>query len=860
MPIQQMLLGSGSSVDRIYVDDIFSTYVWKGTGGNQTHNNGLDLSTEGGLVWIKARTALASVLTDTVRGTTKQLQTEGNSGELTSSARLTAFNTNGFTTGSEELVGQNNTDFASWSFRKTEKFFDIQTWNGNLTSGRTISHNLGCIPGLVIVKRNNGYANWAIYHRDLGTDKVLFLNTNAAETQSNAYWNNTLPTNSVITLGNNTNVNGGSGDSYVAYIFGGGESTAATARSVDFDGSDVCWSDSSDNTLGTSDFTLEYWFKADNNPSSGNDSYIVDQNNNYWSTRIQSDGTHQYLSGASARITSTTSLGEGQWHHIAIVRSSGTSRMYVNGVPEGGTYSDSTDYDFTLFYMGRRENGTNTFDGKISNLRLVVGTAVYTSSFRPPTEPLTNITNTKLLALNNSSVTGTTVGTIAVSGNTGLLPTASTDSPFDDPENYTFGAKGDTNVIKTGSYTGNGSTDGPHVYLGWQPSMILLKRAQDTASWAMFDSIRGIVANGDDPVLQPDVPDAEYTTTQYLDVTATGFTLKGSFAQSNASGNKYIYVAFRMSDGYVGKPPSAGTDVFAMDYSNGSSFPNFDSNFVVDYWLARNPTSADPMTTHGRLTGNKYMRTTTTGSESSSSLVKHDSNVGVGVSFGSDYLAWMWKRHAGFDVVAYTGAADTSGDVEIQHVQHSLGKTPEMMWVKRRDSGLGTPNWFVYHKGMNGGSSPQNYHMYLNTSGSEGADAGVWKNTAPTATQFTVGGAYAVNQEDKEFIALLFASVDGISKVGSYTGSDSDQTITLGFQPRFLIVKAYNQAYSWLQLDTTRGWATSSGNNSKYLFLELDWVQNDIDVGYLTSTGFVAKGNSGNINDNGASYIYYAHA
>jgi hypothetical protein len=61
-------------------------------------------------------------------------------------------------------------------------------------------------------------------------------------------------------------------------------------------------------------------------------------------------------------------------------------------------------------------------------------------------------------------------------------------------------------------------------------------------------------------------------------------------------------------------------------------------------------------------------------------------------------------------------------------------------------------------------------------------------------------------------------------------------------------------------LDSTRGWATSSGNNSKYLFLELNWAQDDIDVGYLTSTGFVAKGGSGNINDAGASYIYYAHA
>ncbi len=265
-PMQQMLLGAGGGSDPVYLDDIFSTYLYKGTGGNQTHNNGLDLSTEGGMVWVKGRSdAYAGIVTDTVRGTTKQIQTNTNVGELTSSARVTAFNTNGFTTSYEELVGSNNKTYASWSFRKAKNFFDIQSWNGNLTSGRQISHDLGCIPGLVIVKRNNGPGNWAVYHKSLEPEYSLRLNNTNAVLQNNAYWNNTRPTASTLYLGDNSDVNGGSGDSYVAYIFGGGESTAATARSVDFNGSSdfLYSSSSSDFTMGTGDFTVECWARLD---------------------------------------------------------------------------------------------------------------------------------------------------------------------------------------------------------------------------------------------------------------------------------------------------------------------------------------------------------------------------------------------------------------------------------------------------------------------------------------------------------------------------------------------------------------------------------------------------------------------
>ena len=113
-------------------------------------------------------------------------------------------------------------------------------------------------------------------------------------------------------------------------------------------------------------------------------------------------------------------------------------------------------------------------------------------------------------------------------------------------------------------------------------------------------------------------------------------------------------------------------------------------------------------------------------------------------------------------------------------------------------------------------------------------------------------------------MAILFSSVEGISKVGSYTGSSSALTITTGFQPRFVIIKnvvdtGYNWTTGWFTFDTTRGWA--AGNNDKRMRLNDTASQTTEDWTDPTSTGFTINANSGNhLNHNGESYIYYAHA
>jgi len=113
-------------------------------------------------------------------------------------------------------------NYVSWSIAKTPKFFDVVTYTGNGTNGRTVAHSLGSVPGCMIIKRTDASNGWAVYHRSMNAspqDYMMRLNaTTEAFTTSPSRWNNTLPTATEFTLSGNDEVNG-SGATYVAYLF-----------------------------------------------------------------------------------------------------------------------------------------------------------------------------------------------------------------------------------------------------------------------------------------------------------------------------------------------------------------------------------------------------------------------------------------------------------------------------------------------------------------------------------------------------------------------------------------------------------------------------------------------------------------
>ena len=161
-------LAGGAISAKTYVDDVFSAYVYEGNGNTQSINNGIDLAGEGGLVWVKCRSASENnILVDTERGVNGYgLISNSNSTPYASINIVTAFNSNGFTVGANGTTGQNGKDYTSWTFRKCPGFFDVVTYTGN-GSHRDISHSLGSEPGSIWIKRTDGVESWICYHRSL---------------------------------------------------------------------------------------------------------------------------------------------------------------------------------------------------------------------------------------------------------------------------------------------------------------------------------------------------------------------------------------------------------------------------------------------------------------------------------------------------------------------------------------------------------------------------------------------------------------------------------------------------------------------------------------------------------------------
>ena len=180
-----------------------------------------------------------------------------------------------------------------------------------------------------------------------------------------------------------------------------------------------------------------------------------------------------------------------------------------------------------------------------------------------------------------------------------------------------------------------------------------------------------------------------------------------------------------------------------------------------------------------------------------------------------------------------------------------MNSVPEMIWCKDTES---AQDWVVYHKDMDA-SNPLNYTLKLNRDSARANNTNMV--TAVSKTSFTIGNNGVINSAN-DYYAFLFSSVEGLSKCGGYTGTGaSGNTVTLGFQPTFIITKAASRTGYWYAWDTTRGWAAG---NDKGLPLQNTDPQVDMDFGAPTSTGFTISGTHADINASGENYIYYAHA
>lgn len=246
---------------------------------------------------------------------------------------------------------------------------------------------------------------------------------------------------------------------------------------------------------------------------------------------------------------------------------------------------------------------------------------------------------------------------------------------------------------------------------------------------------------------------------------------------------------------------------------------------------------------------------------------------------GDTYVAWNWlaggsassntdgtitssvsaNTKAGFSIVGWTSPGGGSNTIG-----HGLNSAPEFIITKTRTASIAY-NWNSYHIGTDS-SAPEDYAMALNTTAARASSSTAWDSTAPTSSVFSVNSTATVGASGDAMIAYCFHSVDGYSKVGSYTGNGSSDGpfVYTGFRPAFLLMKRTNATSNWYTWDAKRD---VDNGIRLYIRPNLSNAEGGTSSGQqyfdFVSNGFKIVANSsafGDGNTSGATHIYLAFA
>jgi hypothetical protein len=417
-----------------------------------------------------------------------------------------------------------------------------------------------------------------------------------------------------------------------------------------------------------------------------------------------------------------------------------------------------------------------------------------------------------------------------------------------------FGLTGTDNVISCGSYTGNGSTTGPVVTLGYEPQWLLVKRSSASGDdWILVDNMRGFPVTGNTQYLNPNNSFAE-SSFALVSPLATGFQPRTTDGGYNANGSTYIYIAIRRGPMKV---PTDATKVFIPNKTTSTTASTtVTTNFPVDLTITKDVASGTNNFVYDRLRGSLYtssreLITNSTAAESSRAYgLGFDNNTGYrnNVYNNNETIAWWNFRRAPsfFDEVCYTGTGSA------RTVTHNLGAVPELMIMKNRST---TGGWYTYAASLGASNALQ-----LNLSDAA-LGFGYWNNTAPTASVFSTG-AGSNNDSGVTYVAYLFATCAGVQYINSYVGDGTTgRTINCGFAggARFVGIKATSTSGSWWTFDSARGIVT---NNDPALQLNSTAAEvTSADAIDTASSGFIVNQEATcSLNASGVTYLVWAIA
>ena len=219
----------------------FKVQLYTGTGSSHAITfNDTDTDMQPDLIWNKSRSDnFSQNWCDSLRGVTKMLEGDANAAENTNTNAVTAFGSDGFTVGSDNGNNKSSSNFVAWCWKangpaasvsantdgsinttktsaNTTSGFSINTFTGS-GSAATVGHGLGAVPRMIISKDYGGTNDWYVYHAGVGNTHALRLSTNDNKDDSDGYWNDTTPTSTVYSVGNNSGTN--DTDTMVSYVF-----------------------------------------------------------------------------------------------------------------------------------------------------------------------------------------------------------------------------------------------------------------------------------------------------------------------------------------------------------------------------------------------------------------------------------------------------------------------------------------------------------------------------------------------------------------------------------------------------------------------------------------------------------------
>ena len=651
---------------------------------------------------------------------------------------------------------------------------------------------------------------------------------------------------------------------------------------------------SADMALGTGDCTVECYFKVDslvdyrsiidNRPSSASSAgFSIDINAN--------GSIYNYSDGFIVQSANGT-ISAGQYYHVAYTRASGTHRLFVDGI-EVATSSTSRDYTNDDIFIGRAPYGGEWFDGEISNVRIVKGTAVYTSNFTPSETNLTAVTNTKLLTcqsatiVDNSGLSQTIVneGTVA----------ASTGNPFR-TLSVTSDQSGNINNWVSNNINLDSSSESTYDLMSDVPTLT----DEDTSNFATLNpnnmAVNTTMTDGNlkasNSVNHATMfPTNMPTTGKYYfeckmavnAVLGLGFrtdTNKVESAYSDEANKYYFYLnnsnAYRIvetTNTALGSNLNSTSSTFqvAIDFDAAKYYFGVNNTWYAADWGTDGDPASGANPSYDLTDGTKmfpflyvaggtwtvnfgqqpFNYTPPSGFKKINTFNLPDSTI----EDGSEH----------FDTALWTGNGSASGPTV-----SSLEFKPQFLWSKRRDSAA---NNYIYDTVRSNSDSPNKFLNTNNTDAEQTFNAFTLADNGFTLATDNVyfnasGGTYvswnwntagygSSNTDGTIGTSTVSANTTAGFSVGTYSGDGTDANKTvghgLGVVPEMVIVKPRDEARHWLI------WHKDFNDYDKALLFNIDTVgDNRFGPNAPTTTVFGAYGGQGNRST--TDFVFYAFA